>query len=202
MPKLSNLKFRWGLIFACLLVYLGGLSILWIQDPAIANENHVMENLQAASLAIGVLVGSVALARSRSWSAQFIFMAMTLAMLVLFLREVDVEKLDLPFFLIALGSGTGRNLLMGGAAIALLVVFVRNYKALWPAVFALLRHECCLPVYLGICFYVLGEMFDKHIFAVSREYGYFFEELCENAATYFLVLGSIWTARTVRRISD
>jgi hypothetical protein len=59
------------------------------------------------------------------------------------------------------------------------------------------------PVYLlGTCFYFLGEMFDKRLFVVSREYSYFFEKLCENAATYFLAPGAIWTAWTARRIPE
>lgn len=192
------MTFRWFVISIILVIYLSGLLLLRAQNHLIANENGLMENLQAASLAIGVLVSAVALARSRALSSRFIFMVMTLFMLMLFLREVDVEKLALPAFLIALGSGTGRNLLTGGAVFALLAVFSRNYRVLRPAVLALLRHECCLPVYLGICFYVLGEMFDKHLIAVPREYGYFFEELCENAATYFLALGAIWTAWSAR----
>ena len=195
MHKLSDLRFRWRLIFALLVVYIGGLSVLWVQNPGIARENGLMENFQAALLAGGTLISFGALLLPNHRHTRFVLMALMLMLLGCFLREVDLERLNLPAFLIVMGSGIGRNLLMGTAALAVLVTFVWNYRILKSVVIAFLRHEACIPFYLGLFFYLAGTLFDTGFFDITRESNYFLEEMCENIATYFLALGAIWTAR-------
>ncbi len=195
MKKPIAVRSRWMMACLLLAVYLGGLALGWQHYPAIANENGLMENLQALTLGLGALYCLLAATRQARRHGQFVLLSLALGLFGFFLREVDVEKLDLPASLIALGSGAGRNLLLLGGVLALLVVFVRNFRELGSQLVAFLKHEACVPLYLGVGCYLAGDLFDKHLIPVPRETGYFLEELCENAATYFLALGVVWTVR-------
>lgn len=178
-----------------LVVYLVGLLLLWRQDPAIARENALMENLQALSLALGALFSSVGLFLPNRRQPRLFFYVLAVLLLGLFLREVDVDRLDLPGILIAVGSGTGRNLLLAAAALPAMVVLVRDFKTLWPAACSLLCSRECLFFYLGVGFYLAGDLFDKQLIPAQRGTSLFLEELCENAATGFFLWGTIGLAR-------
>jgi hypothetical protein len=194
MVKNSAHQPGWCAGLLALAIYLGILLALWLQSPGIARENGLMENLQALALAAGVLVSVAALLLPDRRRPRFIYFALTIFLLALFLREVDVDKLDLPGALIALGSGTGRNLLLAGAALLALVVFARDYRTLGPAVLALLKHRACYPFYLGILLYLLGDIFEKRWLGLSRPTCLFLEELCENAATGVYLWGTMGLA--------
>lgn len=202
MRKFRKITFRWLVIVGFLASYLGGLLLLWLHEPGIARENGLMENLQAAALAGGMLICFIALFSSKQRDKRFILLSLVLVLLVFFLRELDVEDLDLPGLLITLGSGAGRDLLLGFAALVMLAVFIGNYQKLWPAVIRFLQHEACIPFYLGGLFYLAGGLFDKSFFDLRPVHELFFEEICENAATYFLILGAFWVSRADLRKRD
>lgn len=181
-----------------LLSYLALLLVLWLQNPAIVNENGMMENLQALSLAAGGLVSFVGLLLPGRHYPRIVYYVLTILFLTLFLREVDVDRLDLPGILVTLGSGAGRNLLLAGAVLLALVLFVKEYRTLAPIAVALLRHRHCYPFYLGVVLYLGGDVFEKHWLPLARPTNLFLEELCENAATAFFlwgVIGLVWGKR-------
>lgn len=181
-----------------LLFYLPLLLLLWRHFPEIANENGLMENLQALTLAVGVLVAAVGIFLPGRRYPRFVFYVLTIFLLALFLREVDIETFDVPEIVIALGSGTGRNLLLMGVALLVLALFAKDYRTLGPAVLAFLRHRASYPFYLGVLLYLTGNSFEKHWFPLSRPTNIFFEELSENAATAFFlwgVIGLVWGKR-------
>ncbi len=49
---------------------------------------------------------------------------------------------------------------------------------------------------LGILLYALGGFFDHHVFGLPRSVDLFLEELCENAATFCLLAGSVMALRS------
>lgn len=181
-----------------LAIYLFLLFAVWLQTPGITKENGLMENLQALALALGTLVSVAGMLLPDRRYPRFFFFVLTFMLLALFLREVDVERFDLPAILIFLGSGTGRNLLLAGAALLALAVFIKDYKNLWPAAVALLTHRDCYPFYLGVLLYLAGDVFEKHWFALSRQSSVFLEELCENAATGCFLWGVLGLVRDKR----
>ena len=195
MARDSKKAWRWVWGWLLLGVYLCGLTVLWSLKPGIAHEDALMENLQALLLAFGALVSVGAAVLPHRRQMRFVLLTLGLMLFAFLLREMDVEKYDLPVLLVALGSGAGRNLLIAGLGLVLLIVWLKNYRSLWPTIADYLKHDACLWLYLGLGCYLASYLFDKNLLATPEAVGYFPEELCENAATYFLALGAVWTAR-------
>ena len=139
-----------GVIF--LLFYFALLLVLWLFNPEIAKEDDLMENQQAMALAIGVLISSSGLFLPDSRYPRFVFYVLTSFLLALFLREVDIDRFDLPGILIALGSGSGRNLLLAGAALFVLALFAKDYRTLGPAVRLFCGNGPAIPFIWVSCF--------------------------------------------------
>lgn len=180
---------------AALLLYTGGLILYWRSDPGIAAENALMENLQAGALGLCFALMLAAVWVKKDFAERFFAAACALLFLAASLRELDVEKLPVPQLLILLGSGTGRTLLIALPALLLLAVGVRKRRVLAPAVREALRTPVFKVFLLGILLYASGGFFDHHVLGLPRSVDLFMEELCENAATFCLLAGSVMALR-------
>ena len=94
-------------------------GVIGLSDFDIFDENNLLENTQAFVLMFVFFLYLLPLfdpLRGDKLIAVF-FAILTLAFL---LRELDIEKFDLPKILILLGSGNGRNILLASGFLSTL----------------------------------------------------------------------------------
>ncbi|BCR04440.1 hypothetical protein DESUT3_15090 [Desulfuromonas versatilis] len=179
------------ILIPALVLYGAALTWLWLPNPGIAEENRLMENLQALSLLAGLVCACATLMDKNRVSPSWLPWMLTLFFFTLFLREVDFERLDLPPLIAALGSGSGRNLLLSAGWAAGFGVFLRRRMSLWPALRSRLLSRAFLLLATGAVFYVLAVPFDQRLLFPDRTLNRFLEELCENYATFLLFWGAL-----------
>lgn len=86
-------------------------SVFVLNQSVIYAENGVLENLQVLTLVFCFLAFLFPL-KDSDRQGRLLFCWFSFLCLSFILREVDVEDLDVPTALIAIGSGTGRNLML------------------------------------------------------------------------------------------
>jgi len=182
------------------LLYVFVLLTLWRGDPGIAAENHLMENLQAAGLFLAMLLSLANLAPLRRQPPSYIAAGLAVFFLSLLLREVAPEKLDLPGLVLALSSGTGKNVLLGLLWAGVFFAIVQNRQRLKQDIINYLRSPLFYYLLVGTFFYLAGEIFDKKLLILPKPQMLFWEEAFECLATFWLFLGTaVWTASNCRQ---
>ncbi len=151
-------------------------------------ENGLLENIQVILL---LLTMSFLFLQFyfRANSHRFFSLAGLLLCLVFILRELDVEKLDVPQIVIVLGSGSGRNVLMVVLGLALFVYAVRHIDAIRGFVPGYFYTISSLTVLVGFLFLISGGFFDKE--SIVKEHNQFFEEILEFTGYYLLFTGAV-----------
>lgn len=101
-------------------------AVMLLDDPSVYAENNLLESTQALTLALALvfLVPVFDSVRNDRLIAVF----MSLLSLGFILRELDVEQFDLPNILILLGSGKGRNLLLGTGLLLTLATALFKFR--------------------------------------------------------------------------
>jgi hypothetical protein len=105
------------------------------------------------------------------------------------LRELDVEKFDLPEIIILLGHGIGRNIMLIGLWLLLAVLFVRNSKHYLGIAVNLLMTRSALLMVAGGLLLILGDLFEDKIFGVT--FHQLYEELSELNGYFFILLAAL-----------
>ncbi|MBE0598883.1 MAG: hypothetical protein IH614_16630 [Desulfuromonadales bacterium] len=185
-------------VSGALLLLLWGLSLVL---PGIARENGVLESLQAILLAVALLA---LLARSpqwrrgeRRWPGFFI----GVALLSILLRELEVDRFDLPGWLIYMGDGDGRDLLLGLLWLAVLVAAARNWRHLGSWARQGLHSHWGWTLLLGGCLYLLGSFFDQKIFPLDKPSQLFWEEAMETVGALYIGVGVFRWLAAERRLA-
>lgn len=185
------------------LLYVLLLLAAYRADPGIAAENRLMENLQAASLFLALAFSLVNLAPLRRQPPAYVTVGMTVFFLTLFLREIEPEGFDLPAVLSALGSGTGKNLLLGLLWAGVLFSGAQNRQRLQQDAMAILRSPLVYYLLAAAVFYLLGEALDKKLLPLDRGQRIFWEEAAECLAALWCAMGTaVWTLANIRRQPD
>lgn len=116
--------------------------------------------------------------------AQLAFLALLYSTLLL--REVDLEASALPEVLIFLGSGTGRNILLGGGWAAFFWFAVVRWRTWIPGTKDfLLRNRASWAVVAGCVCYAAGYPFDKEWLPLGPFANVAAEEVVELTACFF-----------------
>jgi len=98
------------IIFSCTFAWLA-YSVFVLNQSTIYAENGVLENIQVLTL-VASFVAFLFPLKDSDREGKLLFCWFSFLCLSFILREVDVEDLDVPSVLIAIGSGTGRNLIL------------------------------------------------------------------------------------------
>ncbi len=148
----------------------------------VAAENGILENLEVLFLFLAMLFFLYA---SRHVSLKTIGWFSAVVCFSFILREVDVEDLSLPQWLIVIGSGKGRNALIVALSLFTLWQLFKqiNYRMIVP----LLATRFAFYMYWVFLCLVLSWLFDKGV--VKSDSSNIFEELSEVNA-YALILFS------------
>jgi hypothetical protein len=169
--------------FVTLLGYGLGLLLLWLAKPSIAAENALMENLQAGCLAIACILYLPCLIRPVPSIGRFACWSLFLVMLSMFLREVNVESLSVPSSVVWMGSGMGRNLILGTAFVATLVALARRPNESIGQLFEYAFSRIGALLFAGGFLYVSSLPFDKGALGLPYGFNQFCEEAVECGAT-------------------
>lgn len=167
---------------------------VWNGNTHIYAENGPLENVQACVLAAAFLVYLVNAATERQ-SSRLILLSCSLLCYSFMLRELDVEQFDLPHPLIAIASGTGRNVTLAIAFAALLFYAVKNFSYYKTAALQFLRTRSGVLLMLAGVFLYVAEFFEKNS---AIPHHVLWEEVIELFA-FTLILLSAFTANALIR---
>lgn len=125
-------------------------------------------------------------------------MAGALLSLSFILRELDVEKLDVPQIIALLfGHGYGRNTLLIGLWLVVVYCFVKHHRHYKRIALALLSQRSGVLAITGGLMLVLGSLFDDRVFNVDLYQ--FYEELSEMNGYFLLLLSSFYLTIDLKR---
>jgi hypothetical protein len=166
---------------------------LWATNLVMNNNTHIyaenglLENIQAGILAITFVVYLVNSAVEKN-SCRLILLSCSLLCYAFLLRELDVEKFDIPSVLQMLGSGIGRNLTIAIAFFALFFYAARYFSFYKAEVVNFLRTRPGSLLIMAGVFLVIGSVFED-IYAITHHV--FIEESLELFAYGLIMLSSL-----------
>ena len=107
-------------------------------NSSIHAENHFLENAQVAACVLAMLVflGAAFAGGEKAKAIPLFFAVLAFAFI---LRELDVERLDLPKFCRDLGSGIGRNILVSALFVGVFAMAFLKFKFYLNAAFKFMR---------------------------------------------------------------
>ncbi|MGR9086059.1 MAG: hypothetical protein ACU841_03185 [Gammaproteobacteria bacterium] len=159
-------------------------------DLNVFKENQLLENLQVFLIMIAGLTFSQAVFLVEK-SLRLFLLSGSLLSFSFILRELDVEKFDVPPFIAFLfGSGYGRNTLLAGLWLAVVIVFVKSRTHHLKIALGLLGQRSGIFAVTGGLLLILGGLFDDRVFDVALYQ--FYEELAELNGYFFLLLSSFY----------
>ena len=166
-------------------------GVIGLNDLDIFDENNLLENTQAIVLMFVFFLFLRPLfdpLRGDRLIAVF-FAILTLAFL---LRELDIEKFDLPKILILLGSGNGRNILLASGFLSTLGFALFKFRYYLDLARCFLRNRTGFVTLIAGLFLIVGDMFEK----IDVPYHVLYEESLELLGYAFLLSAA---ARLSRR---
>lgn len=191
-PKQLRLE---GLVVVLISVGLFGIWHLWLMEPAIAEENRLLELGQVIFLAGAALVCFIRMTAGEMTKRLFPFGFLFLFFLTFLLREVDVEDFPLPDIVVLLGSGPGRDILLAAAWIVYLFLLVRRPVRLPEIWYGFLTSRLGIYFTAGIFCYLAAMPFDKNMLDLSQSALLFGEEGLELTGTFLLFLATFWKGK-------
>ena len=167
------------------------LTVLFLYPEIDTNEDGIVESIQSFFIAFAMILFAYHALMIKEIEAKLASFGLALLSLTFLLRELDVEKLDIPSFFIILGSGVGRNLLLGVLWIILLVLTLKYKIVEKKKVVAFLFSTYGQLLMFSALMLVLGAMMDKNIFSLQNLTTRFYEELLELLGYCYLFFASI-----------
>jgi len=184
------------------LALLYGAFLLWRSHPEIALENQFLENLQASFLLVAMVAVALTVRRTEQ-VPPYLPLAFSVFFLTLLLREVDLEKLELPGLLVALGSGRGKYLLLGLFWAVVFCLVFRHRHRLAGDIATFFRSPLAGHLIAGTLLYLAADLFDKKIIPLDRALSLFAEEVLEALGTLSFATGAVaWAISGSRRRVD
>ena len=161
-------------------------SVFLFDNISLYQENGLLENIQAILLFITFLVFLLpALFQKRNDKLILIFFALLSFNFIL--RELDVEKFDLPNILILLGSGIGRKILIAIGFIGITIYALFNVKYYFNLSIHLLKSSAGILFFMAAVFLFVGGFFEDAEF----QHHVYFEEQSELLGYVLYLLASL-----------
>jgi len=192
------MKQQFILLFWVAVVCVAAVPLVGNLDPAFAEEDGFLENLQAGMLLCSCIVFLLN-ARGMERGFKGFFIANALLCVNVLLREVDVEDHTTVRWIVLAGSGAGRNTIL----FALWSILFFRYRT---SVLPMLRRwrsiagsACGIIMVGGGLALLCGDVFEKRFYRGAN--AHVFEEFLETVG-YFLVLlaalGVHWSIKQKR----
>mgnify|MGYP001494271845 CR=1 FL=1 len=113
------------------------------------------------------LLITIYIALDRVREDKIISIVLSIALLGILLREIDLEDFSMPMWIIALGSGTGRTILLSLILAPVLLFMVVKYQQYYGLVKNYFMSQVGLSLFLSFCLLLIGSMFE-HEYLLSR----------------------------------
>ncbi|MEC7390365.1 MAG: hypothetical protein VYD97_03020 [Pseudomonadota bacterium] len=157
--KLARRLYTFALALVTLVIVWSILSFHFFDDFAIVDENNLLENTQVLVLLLSLML-SIRTAINRVRKDKIISIFFSFLSFGFILREIDLEDFDLPTWIIVLGSGSGRTILLVTifSAIVLYMISKRRYYIDLTKVF--FRSKIGASLFLSGCFLIIGSFFE------------------------------------------
>ena len=149
-----------------------------------------MENAQAWCLLAGASIFSFLALRSQRRDYRQLFGALALLYASFFLREVEVEDLDIPNVLILLGSGLGKRILLVTCWVIALIFFLLHVRPTWNIFLRWVRSRAGTCILIGGVFYFIGMLLDDKAFGIEANLNVILEEIAESVATFWMLISA------------
>lgn len=170
--------------------FVGWLSYIVFYDNnfQVYSENSLIENTQAYLLVIASIIYlTTALVEKRSDKLVMVFCSVLC--LGFLLRELDVENFDIPYALILMGSGLGRNLILTLAFVVILGCAALKFSHYKMAATQFLKSRSGWLLIAGGAFLLVGQFFEKNN-TISHHH-VFLEEINELFGYFLILLSSV-----------
>ncbi len=151
-------------------------------------ENGPLENIQVVTLMLACLVFFTPVVSQKRMD-KLILLFFAFLCLSFIVREIDVEKFDIPEILIVLGSGIGRNIILGTGFIAIFSYAFFNFSYYKHLSISFLRSKNGVSMITAGIFLGIGSAFEH---AKLVQHHQFFEEMSELTG-YVLILLVAWS---------
>ncbi len=148
------------------------------------DENNIIENTEVIFLLLALFIFTYGILSCHTRSIAFCSFTVCFGFI---LRELDIEQFDVPHWIIFLGSGIGRNILLAILGILAILFFIKemNYQKLLK----LMQTNFAICIYIVFFFLVCSWIFDKGVF--DFQYNLIAEELSEINAYLLILISSI-----------
>ncbi len=160
----------------------------------VAKENGALENTQVALLLLSGLIFVVQSFRVERIYRFILWMGAWLSPSII-LRELDIDKLAVPQWVIWMGSGTGRNLIMGLGWIALCVLAIQSYSVWKGSFIRIARSRTASLMVAAVTLLLFGSLFDH---GSQTDLAKFWEEIFETIG-YSLLLPAAFFSTSISK---
>ena len=133
---------------------------------SIANEYSVLESAQVCLLLLSLII-TIYTALDREREDKIISTVLSIALFGILLREIDIEDFNIPMWVIAIGSGSGRTLLLSLMLVPILLFMVVKHHEYYGLVKKYFMSQVGLSLILSFCLLLIGSLFE-HEYLLSR----------------------------------
>lgn len=155
-------------------------------------ENGPLENLQVLLLFLGFVFFMVPI-RKAGRGIRCVLLAGALLCLSFIFRELDVEDLAVPQWVIAMGSGTGRNVIMAAGWAALGVLAIKSFSELKEKIKSILLSRTVVLLAIAALLLLSGEQFDHERIKVGS--AQLWEEILETIGYFLMLVAAIFSRK-------
>jgi hypothetical protein len=162
-------------------------AVFVLDNVIVYSENGLLENMQVGLIAASCFFFLTPLAlkmKPEKLTHLFCFW-LCYSFLV---RELDIERLDAPDFLVLIGSGMGRNIILALGFISLTGYGFSKFSYYKEVGLAFLKSMSGLLLMLGGLFLVIGTLFE---ISSSINQNVLFEELFELGGYCFILVSAL-----------
>lgn len=177
-------KVQWLLGAFFILITISTLYLVLIkQDVGVYGENGIIENFQAGLLAVTGFIFLIPLILKQARGDKLVLIFLSYLCFGFFLREVDVEYLDVPEILITLGSGKGRNIILAICFFSILGYALLHFRYYLDVAKKFFQSTAGKVVLTAFAVLIIGEQFED---LEDLPHHVFIEELFELVSFFLL----------------
>jgi hypothetical protein len=166
-------------------------GFLWMSFPYIAQENQIIENIQAFCLLVGFVLYFYLFFKSGPGSYSILFIGLGLFYLTFAMRELELEEGQTWIAIVT--NPPVRNYWLTASWAVSFLIFLRNMKNTFNVFLEWIKEIQGIFLIFGGLFYLSADLFDKNVFSISREENLFIEESLEFNATIFMTISAVYS---------
>ena len=126
----------------------------------------MLESAQVCLLLLSLII-TIYIAFDRVREDKIISVVLSIALFGILLREIDIEDFNIPMWVIAIGSGSGRTLLLSLMLAPVLLFMIMKHHEYYGLVKKYFMSQVGLSLILSFCLLLLGSFFE-HEYLLSR----------------------------------